>query len=122
MGAGEQVLVDLLPAERRRTERFPSMIRGVLRNFRRGAEFIELLDISAEGCGFTSRWPFEVGARVSLGLPGLEPWPGIVVWYEEKQGGIHFDRPLHPAVAKRFATQIAEAGPSRAHLTPPEKD
>ncbi|TMJ20106.1 MAG: PilZ domain-containing protein [Alphaproteobacteria bacterium] len=98
------------------------MIRGVLRNFRRGAEFIELVDISAEGCGFTSRWPFEVGARVLLGLPGLEPWPGTIVWHEAGQGGVQFDRPLHPGVVSRFAAQIKDAGPSRAHLTPPEKD
>ena len=98
------------------------MIRGVLRHFRRGAEFIELVDISTDGCGFTSRWPFEIGARVFLGLPGLEPWPGTIVWHEEGQGGVRFDRPLHAAVAKRFAKQIAESGPPRARLAPPKED
>ena len=98
------------------------MIRGVLRHFRRGAEFIELTDISTDGCGFSSRWPFEVGARVLLGLPGLETWPGTVVWYDEKQGGVSFDRPLHPAVAQRFAEQITTSGPPRARLVQPEKD
>jgi len=109
-------------SERRRVERFPSMIRGVLRHFKRGAEFVDLVDISTEGCGFTSRWPFEVGARVFLGLPNLEPWMGTIVWYEEGQGGVRFDRPLHPAVAQRFAAQIAETGAPRARLGPPKKD
>jgi hypothetical protein len=98
------------------------MIRGVLRHFRRGAEFIDLIDISTEGCGFASRLPFELGARVLLGLPGLDPWPGTVVWYEEGQGGVRFDRPLDPAVAQRFAAQIADTGPPRARLVPPKKD
>jgi hypothetical protein len=110
------------PRERRRARRFPSMIRGVLRHFKRGAEFIELVDISTDGCSFASRWPFEVGGRVFLGLPGLEPWMGTIVWYEEGQGGIRFDRPLHPGVAQRFAAQIGETGPPRARLDPPKKD
>jgi len=109
------------PSERRSSERFPSMIRGVLRHFKRGAEFIELVDISTEGCGFTSRWPFEVGARVFLGLPGLETWPGTIAWYEERQGGVRFDRPLHPAVVQRFVDQIAASGPPKARLLPSDK-
>lgn len=107
--------------DRRKAQRFPSMIRGVLRHFKRGAEFIELVDISTDGCGFTSRWPFGVGERVFLGLPGLEPWVGIVVWYEEGQGGVQFERPLHPAVAQRFAAQIAAAGPARTPVLPTSK-
>ena len=97
------------------------MIKGVLRHFKRGAEFIELTDISTEGCGFASRWPFEVGTRVFLGLPGLEPWVGTIAWYAEGQGGMKFDRPLHAAVAQRFAAQISEQGPPRARLDPPKE-
>jgi hypothetical protein len=113
---------DDAPSERRHAERRPSVIRAVLRHFKRGAEFIDLTDISTDGCGFTSRWPFEAGTRVFLGLPGLEPWPGTVAWYEEGQGGVRFDRPLHPAVAQRFAAQIAATGPSRMPLVPPAGD
>jgi hypothetical protein len=98
------------------------VIRGVLRHFKRGAEFVDLIDISADGCRFASRWQFEAGARVSLGLPGLDPWPGAIAWYEEGEGAVRFDRPLDAALAERFAAQIAESGPSRARLAPPKED
>jgi PilZ domain len=99
------------PRERRIAERRPAAMRGVLRHFKRGSEFIDLVDISTHGCGFSSRWPFEVGARVFLGLPGIEPWMATVAWYEEGQGGLQFDRPLHAAVAGRFAAGIDAARP-----------
>jgi hypothetical protein len=91
------------PAERRAAERRPAATRAVLRHFTRGAEFIDLVDVSTHGCGFTSRWPFEAGARVFLGLPGTGPWLATVAWHEDGQGGLTFDRPLRPAVAERFA-------------------
>jgi hypothetical protein len=122
MGISVQVVAEELPAERRGAERLPSAIRGVLRHFKRGAEFVELVDLSTDGCGFTSRWPFEIGARVFLGLPGLETWPGTIVWHKERHGGVRFDRPLHPAVAERFAARIAEGGPPRLSVAPPSND
>jgi hypothetical protein len=94
------------PPERREAERRPTATRGVLRHFRRGAEFIDLNDISTHGCGFTSRWPFEAGTRVFLGLPGIGPWMATIAWHEDGQGGLRFDRPLRPAVAERFAAGL----------------
>ena len=94
------------PRERRVAERLQARTRGVLRHFKRGAEFVDLVDISTHGCGFASRWPFEAGARVFLGLPGIEPWMATVAWYEEGQGGLQFDRPLHAAVAERYAAGV----------------
>jgi hypothetical protein len=95
------------PAERRAVERRPATIRGVLRHFSRGAEFIDLNDISTHGCGFSSRWPYEPGARVFLGLPGTGPWLATVAWHEDGQGGLSFDQPLRAAVAQRLAAEPA---------------
>jgi PilZ domain-containing protein len=89
--------------ERRLAERRPTATRAVLRHFARGAEFIDLNDISTDGCGFSSRWPFEAGARVFLGLPGVGPWLATIAWHEDGQGGLEFDHPLRAAVADRFA-------------------
>ena len=91
--------------ERRAATRLPAATPGVLRHFRRGAEFIDLVDISTHGCGFTSRWPFEAGARVFLGLPGFEPRLATVAWHDRGKGGLRFDRPLRPAAAERFAAR-----------------
>ena len=45
-----------------------------------------------------------IGARVWLGLPGLETWAEFVAWFEYVKGGLRFERPLHPLVAARFAS------------------
>jgi hypothetical protein len=94
------------PCERRAATRRPAAMPGVLRHFARGAEFIDLVDISTHGCGFTSRWPFEAGARVFLGLPGFEPRLATIAWHEGGQGGLRFDRQLRPAAAERFAPAV----------------
>lgn len=64
---------------------------------------IELKDISNHGCGFESHCMFDPGARVLLTLPGLEVWPATVTWWRDGRGGLSFNKPLHPAVAERFA-------------------
>ena len=94
--------------ERRDAVRRPSQALATLRQRNRPNELIHLTDISALGCGFRLRWPLPAGTRVWLGLPGLETWPATVAWCRNGQGGLRFDRPLHPLVAERFA---AEAGP-----------
>jgi len=91
----------------RGAERHKAMARGTLKQLKLPPEPIEIVDISTHGCGFHSRWPFALGARVWLALPGLERWMGIVVWWEDGKGGLQFEQPLHPAVARRFAHDIA---------------
>ena len=73
-------------------------------------EMIQLVDISSSGCGFRSRWPFTVGSRVWLSLPGLETWPATIAWYDEGRGGLQFENPLHPLIAERYASDIRQAG------------
>jgi hypothetical protein len=99
------------PPERRVAERRPAAMRGVLRHFKRGAEFIDLVDIPTHGRGSTSRWPFEAGTRVFLGLGGVEPRPAAVAWHEDRQGGLQFDRALPAALAERLAGVEASIRP-----------
>lgn len=80
---------------------------GTLKQIKQPPEPIEIIDISTDGCGFQSRYPFDIGARVWLALPGLQRWMAIVIWWDEGKGGLQFDQPLHPAVAQRFARDIA---------------
>jgi hypothetical protein len=90
--------------EQRGAERQRSNMMAVVRRQKQPNETIHIVDISPEGCGFKSRWPMPAGARVWLGLPGLETWAATVVWYEDGKGGLRFERPLHPLVAARFAS------------------
>lgn len=93
----------------RGAERHKAAASGTLNQIKQPPEPIEIVDISTHGCGFQSRWPFPVGARVWLRLPGLERWMGTIVWFDEDdgKGGVEFALPLHPGVAQRFARDIA---------------
>ncbi len=92
-------------APRRRANQMAS-----LRQRKAPPEMIQVLDISPAGCGFRSRWPFLAGTRVWLSLPGLETWAATIVWYDNGNGGLRFDNPLHPLVAERYAADIGQKG------------
>jgi len=92
-------------APRRRANQF-----AALRHKKAPPEMIQVVDISTIGCGFRSRWPFTIGTRVWLSLPGLETWPATIAWYEDGRGGLSFENALHPAVAERYASDIGQAG------------
>lgn|GEM_PF-1651204 len=91
----------------RSAKRHMAAEKGTLNQLKQVPEPIEIINISTHGCGFTSRWPFPVGARVWLALPGLQRWMAIVAWWDEGKGGLQFDQPLHEMVAQRFARDIA---------------
>lgn len=95
-----------LDAERRIETRLRANTPAKLRQQKVPNETIHVVDISTEGCCFETRWPLTIGARVWLLLPGLETWPATVVWVEDGKGGMKFERPLHPLVAARFASEL----------------
>jgi hypothetical protein len=82
-------------------------MRASARQFKGATEEIRIVNISTDGCGFESRWPFVEGTLVWLALPGLESWAATVIWFREGKGGLQYSRPLHPAVAARYAIAIA---------------
>lgn len=90
-------------SERRERRRGGSATRAIAKQSRYRPMPIELRDISNQGCGFESECVFDPGDRVLLTLPGLEVWPATVTWWRDGRGGLSFHRPLHPAVAERFA-------------------
>ncbi len=89
--------------DRREKGRGGSATRAFLKQSRYRAMAIELRNISSLGCGFEADCRFDPGDRVLLTLPGLEIWPATVTWWRDGRGGLSFSRPLHPAVAERFA-------------------
>ena len=104
-----QVLAQVEPGsgdDSRRVERRRVNTMATVRQPKQPSEMIHVVDISAVGCGFRSRWPFFAGARVWLELPGMEAWPATVVWFEEGKGGMRFERPLNPIVAGSLAAEI----------------
>ncbi len=55
-------------------------------------------DMSIAGCKVEYVDRPDVGERVHMRLPGLEPIEGMVRWVAGAEAGIHFERPIHPAV------------------------
>jgi hypothetical protein len=88
---------------RRASDRLQSATKASAREFKGATVTIDITDISTDGCGFETRWPFAIGARLWLALPGLEPWAATVIWCGQGRGGAQFARPLHPCVVDRYA-------------------
>jgi hypothetical protein len=79
-----------------------SIAAGIGRGPERAASPVTVVDLSTHGCGIELDSHVELGARVWLALPGLEPWPSRVAWSQDRRAGLEFDRPMHPAVADRY--------------------
>jgi hypothetical protein len=56
------------------------------------------LNVSAGGCRVELIEMVNSGEPVIVRLPALEPLGAEVVWVEGANAGLHFQRPLHPAV------------------------
>ena len=93
--------------ERRASRRHRSATTATVRRQKQPNDTVEVLDISATGCRLRSKCHLVIGSRVWLGLPGIETWAATVVWFEDGEGGLSFDRPLHPMVAERYASRTS---------------
>lgn len=49
-----------------------------------------ILDLSVQGARVRTPMTLEVGDPVSLTPTGHDPFPGVVVWTERGQAGVHF--------------------------------
>lgn len=85
----------------RRAERFTTDIAAGVRERGRSRIDIEVVDLSTHGCRIEYKGMLVVGAQAWLTLPGLEGWSARVAWMKEREAGLDFLRPLHPAVAAR---------------------
>lgn len=96
-------IAEVSTGNRRKAPRLRSNELARIRLIKQSPEMIHVTDISIDGCGFRARCWLPAGTRLLLSLPGLEVWLATVAWFEDGRGGLRFDRPLHPAVAARFA-------------------
>jgi hypothetical protein len=68
-------------------------------------------DVSPDGCRVELVEMVDAGERVIVRLPALEPLGAEVAWVNGANAGLHFQRPLHPAVfdqlMDRFVTCAA---------------
>ena len=67
---------------------------------------VGILDLSAEGCRIALRGHgLSVSDPVAIKPEGLEALDANVVWVEEDQAGLHFERPLYGPVLDHFLRQ-----------------
>lgn len=89
--------------DRRHIARWRTTTRALIKRPCKRPLAVDLYDISSEGCGLLSESTFEPGTWMLIDLPGLEIWSATVIWSEQGRAGLRFSRPMHPAVAERFA-------------------
>jgi hypothetical protein len=61
-------------------------------------EFVLVTELSLEGARLLTPAPLEIGGKVLLRLPMLDPVKARVVWVSNRIAGCVFQQPLHPAV------------------------
>ena len=76
----------------------------MLRRLGKSALEVRLVDISTGGCQLARPAGLNINDHVITRLPGLEPIGARVAWTESRRAGLHFDRPLHPAVFELLLT------------------
>ena len=71
-------------------------------------DYVTLYNLSSGGCMIESFGDMAEGSRVDLDLNDITSMKGTVVWRIEKNAGIKFDVPLHPAVVQSM--DLADIG------------
>lgn len=89
-----------------------SLRRSGHHNFR-----VKIFDASASGCKVEYIERPELDEKLFVKFDGLEPLGAYVCWIGEREVGLEFDRPIHPAVfdllMQRARSQSASKGPLR---------
>ena len=70
--------------------------------------YVTLYNLSSGGCMIESFDKMEVGSRIDLDLNDVTPMTGRIVWQIEKNVGIKFEVPLHPAAVESLGYVSAE--------------
>ncbi len=69
-------------------------------------EFVLVTELSLEGARLLTPAPLEIGGKVLLRLPMLEPVKARVVWVSNRIAGCAFQQPLHPAVFRVLLSEV----------------
>ncbi|WP_448659834.1 PilZ domain-containing protein [Sphingomonas sp. CJ99] len=93
----------------RRHKRRSVVMSAAMRTTAHGRFAAVLQDLSISGCRLVTSKSMQIGERVFVRLPGFQPFVGEVRWIGDKEAGIRFDVPLHPAVVEH----ISQASPLR---------
>ena len=97
--------------ERRASPRTP-FGRSALLHFGEQSEQVIICDLTREGCRIETEVELDANAAVSIGIPGVGPTPGRIIWMSERGFGCAFERPLQPgAITAAFSRNPTSSGP-----------
>ena len=100
----------------RASERLPLDRAGVLRTAEQSIP-IRIADLTREGCRIETEAEFAPGASVVVGIAGVGPTPGRMIWRGERGYGCAFDRSLPPgAVTAAFSPSNIAHFPGRPDM------
>ncbi len=83
----------LFVVERRSTPRLPIGLQGVVRAENQSATAV-LRDLTRDGCRLETECDLAPDLHVSIGIPGIGPTSGRIVWKSEREFGCVFDQCL----------------------------
>jgi hypothetical protein len=95
------------PQGRRSSRRVPVAAEISMRRMGSFSFQVALEDVSTGGCKVELVEFVDAGDHVIARFPGIEPFSAKVTWADAHCAGIHFERPLHPAVFEQLLSRIA---------------
>jgi hypothetical protein len=93
---------DQVQPERRRVSRTALSLSATMRDGNQTKAKARVIDMSTHGCRVECSSAVSAGARVWLGIAGLETQHCRVVWHCQEFAGLEFEKPLSDAVFERL--------------------
>lgn len=90
-------------SDKRWGDRLVVEMQATMRTAIHGRHVINVLDLSNGGARVATFAKHEIGQRITVQLPTLQPLSGRIVWQADYQIGCRFDMPIHPAVLDMLA-------------------
>ncbi len=110
-------LAQLPQGEGRRSQRLLVNFAASIREAGASVVDAEVQNLSVTGFMAETDMKVEIGARVFLKLPGMEPLGSEVRWIEDGKVGFEFTSPLHPATLDMLTSQ-QKKGMVKNHFGP----
>lgn len=82
----------------REVERLPVILNARMKRFGRGGYDVPVSDVSGAGCKVEFADRPDVGETVSIKFDGLDSLEATVRWVAERNCGLDFIHPIHPAI------------------------
>ena len=84
--------------EKRHQDRYRVQVSARLSNGEAEPHHVVVINLSAEGCGFSAPCEMPVGAVVNMAMGRIETLSARVLWRQGERHGLQFEQPLSHVV------------------------